>query len=467
MSYRTIIRYLPVAAGLLWFGCGDIVAAPPAQLPNTLTPKHAGSYTEGYRDGYSAGFDAGYRAARSNAQNGAPEVPEGSSPGNTVLSGPEKEPRSPRFVHSLGAEFRPEYIFASNPFLAGDNLAARPIDLSLSGHLRYAFRYRPGSSADRIYGGAYQGVGVACYDFGNRRELGSPVAVYLFQGARLARLAPRLSLDYEWNLGLSFGWKPYDETDNPKNVMTGSRLNALVNIDLLLDWQPHRNVHLTAGVALTHFSNGNTKFPNAGLNSLGLRAGVTYDFNHRDEKSPAQEVCPAFERHMSYDLTLFGSWRRRGIEIDGGQYAVADAFPVVGISFAPMYNFGYKFRAGISLDGVFDGSTNVVLADQIVGMGDSPEIIVDKPGFDRQIALGLSARAEFVMPHFSVGIGLGGNVLHKGGELNAFYQMLTLKLAMTRSSYLHIGYSLRDFHLPNFLMLGVGYRFNNRYPAQR
>ena len=56
-----------------------------------------------------------------------------------------------------------------------------------------------------------------------------------------------------------------------------------------------------------------------------------------------------------------------------------------------------------------------------------------------------------------------------GGDTSAVAPllMLTLKVAVTRSSYVHIGYSLRDFHMPNFLMLGVGYRFNNKYPRHR
>ena len=97
-------------------------------------------------------------------------------------------------------------------------------------------------------------------------------------------------------------------------------------------------------------------------------------------------------------------------------------------------------------------------------MGSSADLAVEKPGVDKQLALGVSARAEFVMPYFNIGVGLGTNFLHKGGDLKAFYQMLTLKVAVTRSSYVHIGYSLRDFHMPNFLMLGVGYRFNNKEP---
>lgn len=45
--------------------------------------------------------------------------------------------------------------------------------------------------------------------------------------------------------------------------------------------------------------------------------------------------------------------------------------------------------------------------------------------------------------------------------------MLTLKVAVARSSYLHVGYCLKDFQTPNYLMLGIGVRFNNRYPATR
>lgn len=86
------------------------------------------------------------------------------------------------------------------------------------------------------------------------------------------------------------------------------------------------------------------------------------------------------------------------------------------------------------------------------------------PPAKKQMALGLSARGEFVMPYFTVGIGLGANVLHGGGNMKSFYQILALKIDVTRNSYLHIGYNLREFHEPNYLMLGIGYRFNNKRP---
>lgn len=372
-----------------------------------------------------------------------------------------------RFIHRLGIEARPQYVFPTNPFLQGENERWKPIQSSFAAHLKYSFKFRPNTCADRIYGGAYQGFGLAVTTFGDRKQLGDPVTFYVFQGARIARFNPRLSLNYEWNFGLSAGWKPYDNDYNSYNGAVGSRVNAYLNAGIYLNWSLSRYFDFIIGGDFTHFSNGNTKFPNAGLNAVGLRAGLTYNFGRKSSEMAPRTVCPAFPRHFSYDLTFFGSWRRKGIEVGDKQYAAPDAYTVLGFNFASMYNFGYKFRAGVSLDGVYDSSANVAIADQIVEMGSSADLTVEKPGVDRQLALGVSARAEFVMPYFNIGVGLGTNFLHKGGDLKAFYQMLTLKVAVTRSSYVHIGYSLRDFHMPNFLMLGVGYRFNNKYPRHR
>ena len=470
MKNKIRIWKTAVLAGTLLFLSGTAAAqtppgtAPPAdettsEAPDSLRHRGSDAYRAGYRAGYHAGYEAGLRG-RSGFDAARPAAAE-----SRVRSGKTASER--RFMHRLGGEFRPEYIFPTNPFVQGNNTAGQPIDLSLSGHLRYSFQFRPGSLPDRIYGGAYQGIGVAYYDFGNPDELGNPVAAYLFQGARIARISPRLSFDYEWNFGLSFGWKPYDEETNRLNMMMGSKMNAFLNVDFFLNWMVTREVDFSAGVSLSHFSNGNTKFPNAGLNSVGLRAGLTYNFGRNPSEAPTTTAYPAFPRHFSYDLTLFGSWRRKGIEDGDIQVAAPDAYTVVGFNFASMYNFGYKFRAGVSLDGVYDGSANIIAPSSPEQIESTHEIQTVNPGFIRQIALGLSARAEFVMPYFNIGIGLGVNVLHKGGDLRSFYQMLALKVAVTRNSFVHIGYSLRDFHMPNFLMLGVGYRFNNKYPRHR
>jgi len=368
-----------------------------------------------------------------------------------------------RFIHRVEFEGRPAYILPTNSFLRGNNENGEKIRNAFSGHVKYSFQSHLNTSIDRIYSGAYQGIGLSYFTFGERKQLGDPFAFYLFQGARIARLSPRVSFNYEWNFGLSVGWNPYHDTYNSFNKVIGSKINAYLNANFYFNWMLSPSFDLTTGLTVSHFSNGNTKFPNSGLNTLGLKVGLVYNFNRYNDLTQRviyKTPIPEFERHISYDLVFFGSWRRKGVVYNDGQVPSPDAYTVLGFNFAPMYNLGYRTRVGVSLDGVYDGSANVYTEDYISGTSQE----FKKPPLNKQLALGLSARTEYVMPYFTVGIGMGVNVLHKGGDMKAFYQILALKIEVTRNSFIHIGYSLHDFHDPNFLMLGIGFRFNNKYP---
>lgn len=387
---------------------------------------------------------------------------------DSVVTGPEKwsagteREKGQRFIHRLGIELRPGYIVPTNMFLRGENQSGQRIRSSLSTHLQYSFQVAPYTCMDRIYGGVYQGIGLAYYQLSDRKEIGDPIVFYLFQGARIARFNRWVSFNYEWNFGLSTGWKPYDYMVNSYNKMVGSKINAYINTDFYLNWHLFSSFDVMTGIALSHFSNGNTRYPNAGLNTIGFKLGIVYNFNRKDAEiyEPYRPEIPPFPRHMSYDVVFFGSWRRKGITYLDKQVASPEAYTVLGGSFAAMYNMGYKFRTGLAIDGVYDGSANVYAID-----AGSPEQKFYKPPLDWQLALGISARAEYVMPYFTVGIGVGTNVLYRGRDQNGCYQMLALKIHMTRCSFLHVGYNLKDFKDPNFLMLGIGFRFNNKYPV--
>ncbi len=376
----------------------------------------------------------------------------------------------PRFIHRIGIEGRPGYILPTNPFLEGENEQSRPINTTLSTHLKYSFQFNPASRLGQIYRGAYQGIGFAYYTFDSPTEIGNPTAIYLFQGATMADIAPRLSLDYEWNFGISGGWRPYDPETNSYNGMVGSKLNAYMNANFYFRQILSSRVDLTYGITLTHFSNGNTKFPNAGLNAVDVKAGLTYNFNRTGNSFPkrtlyGKSLARDFPCHISYDVVLFGSWRRKGVILNE-ETAIAspERYSVFGFNINPMYNVGYKLRVGASLDGVYDSSANVYTEDYIVGGGYDSGYTFYKPAVNKQLALGLSARVEYVMPFFDVALGVGANMLHGGGDLNGFYQVLALKIKTTRHSFIHIGYNLQNFDTPNYLMLGLGLRLNNQSP---
>ncbi len=376
----------------------------------------------------------------------------------------------PRFLHRLGSEIRGGWVPNSNRFLDGDNLTGRPIDQTYGVHLKYSFQANRGTIHDNLYGSVYQGVGVGGYTFLNQQELGDPLLFYIFQGARIGyldRLHRRLSVNYEWQFGLSSGWHPWSD-ENDKNIALGSSVNAYLNGNVYLNWTVGPSLDLTGGVSAMHFSSGNTRLPNAGVNAVMLSVGATAYFN-RDERptgrsAKADIMRSSFQRHFSHELMLFGSLRRKGLKLEyTGKTVLSDTdFNVWGASWATMYNLSHQFRVGAALDGVYDSSADIRYNP------DAPEDSYDPnhppflyPPKREQFALGVSLRGDFVMPYFTVSAGLGYSVLSWGEDLASFYQMLALKVDITRQTYLNIGYRLKRFRTPNFLMLGIGLRINS------
>ena len=353
------------------------------------------------------------------------------------------------FVHQLMFDYRPGAILHTNDFLRGKNPEVRTMNHDMGYYLKYAFSAPEGGEQARIYRDAYQGIGIGWNEF--NPQLGNPVSVFLLQGARIASLSNRLALNYEWNLGLTFGWNPYDEIDNPDNKLIGSSVTAYIGFDLYLRWIASRHVDLNFGLNVTHYSNGNTQFPNLGLNTAALRIGAAYYINrHSPRLLYRHEAMPAVSHDITYDLILYGAWHQRGYYTsDGEAYILPGTYAVAGFNFNPMYRFNHWLKAGLSLDGTYDRGANVDLD------GVAPESVW------RQMALGASARVEFCMPYFAINFGIGSNFVNATDDFHGIYELLALKLNLSRRFLLHIGYCLNDFHRPKHLMLGVGWRFGH------
>ena len=385
----------------------------------------------------------------------------------TRAQGVAADSLSRRPTHYVGLDIRPGYVFPTHSFFKGDNAAGKAISTTLAAHVKYGFRFGRGTRLGRLYPHAVQGVGVSYNTYFNQREVGSPIAVYIFQTSRVASLSRRLSLDYEWNFGASFGWKKYDENTNPYNTAIGSTVNAYMSVGLLLDWRMTPNTSLRAGVTAAHYSNGNTEYPNAGANTIGATIGVTRHFgggkaNSSSYDTPPSEAQEQFKRHVSYDIVAYWAVRKRAVYPPDGTPGMAPGkFAVAGINFTPLYNFNKNLRAGLSLDMQYDESAN--LSNHVAGDGSVDEDVkFYRQPFSERISVGLSARVEFVMPIFSINAGVGRNIIYKGSDTDSFYQILALKADITRNFFLHIGYELNKFKDPNNLMLGIGVRLNAR-----
>lgn len=357
----------------------------------------------------------------------------------------------------ISASLRGGYPFSpSKGIMKGENSLGRPLRNSIAADVQYGFMFPHDSRLGRLYPTAYQGIGVSVFSVFDHQDIGTPVSLYVFQGARITRLSSSLSLDYEWNFGASFGW--HRNSEHPFNTITGSRSNAYINGSILLTWRSRNGWEVAAGPDMTHYSNGHTELPNAGMNSAGIRLNIAKRIG-TSTQNESQEISVSYPENVSLDITVYGAMKKYSLTYYNAEHVAEGRFGVAGIHINPFYNIRQYFRAGLSLDLNFDESANI--DDHVAGTTQDNKIRFFRPPIAEQISLGISARAELVMPIFSVQFGVGHNIIYKGNDLNGFYQIIALKTHISRRLYLHTGYQFRDFKNPDNLLIGLGWRFGN------
>lgn len=360
----------------------------------------------------------------------------------------------------IGADFTPSYVIESNRFVCGDNPKKLRVDRSLSASLRCDFTFSPTSVTGKLYPATYQGFAIGWQNFSSSRLLGSPASLYVYQGSPITPHRYRFWLGYEWNFGAAMGWHLGKEATTDYNAPVSTFVTAHMALALKLHYRINRRWQASLSVVAAHYSNGNTSWPNAGLNTVGASIGASWTINPAQTDVDRTEntllIAEADKPRWIYDLVAFGSWRKHGQVLNGQPWTCPGKFAVAGLQFSPMRQFNRYVAAGAALDMQFDEGAG--LGPYWVPGTIGSQMLFYRPPFFEQVSIGLSAHAELIMPIFAVNVGLGVNLLSPDGE-KRFYQSLTLKTFVGRRLFVNVGYRLGDFSDPQNLMLGAGYRF--------
>ena len=377
-------------------------------------------------------------------------------------SKPDTVTRYNAAVWRIGAEVAGGWVPATNRYLKGDNPVGSRVNASLSGTVRADFSYGAGTRRGMLYPGLYQGIGVSVNSFMARKLLGTPVSVYVYQGAPIRRFSDRLWLGYEWKFGAAMGWRHFDVDASPDDdnlAVVSTSVTAQLALGLRLHCALADRWVMSLGVDITHYSNGNTSWPNSGVNTAGMTLGVAYTIGAPQPRlSPdAEMVREADRRHWMYDVTLYGAVRRRVVCIDDEKILCPGRYAVAGLMVAPMYRLNRSVAVGGSLDMQWDESA--ALAGYHVEGSYGDGLSFYRPPFIKQLNIGVSAHAQLIMPIFTVDVGMGMNMLNPKSE-KRFYQMLTLKTFVTDRIYINTGYRLGAFKKQENLMIGMGVRLH-------
>ncbi len=119
-------------------------------------------------------------------------------------------------------------------------------------------------------------------------------------------------------VGLAYNTNPYDKAENSKNTAFGSHLSA--SIYAMANYKRKITNHISAQAGLTfiHYSNGNTKAPNNGVNLLGVNVGVNYALQTTEKEYLHQEKT-RFREPIKYNVVLRGGANEADV-INSGLY---------------------------------------------------------------------------------------------------------------------------------------------------
>ncbi|MFD1166214.1 acyloxyacyl hydrolase [Sphingobacterium daejeonense] len=295
----------------------------------------------------------------------------------------------------------------------------------------------------QIYNYPIYGIGIYSSTF-NTEILGSPFAVYGFVQTPISpKEDSRWSYDYRIGLGLSANFKPYNENENPLNLVIGSKNNVF--IDLGIRAQYKINPHWKAGVGLAfhHFSNGALRLPNKGVNLVPLTVSVNYQLNP-ELKINRDSVLKPFSKKILYHINYGAGFKQLKDDSD-------ERFFKTTLSAYASRHVSYKWRLGSGFDLFYSSS------------GNDAEIAGDKSG---KLSSKLSGGPSFYVAHIlNERLVLNGNVgyyLHNqrfNGEIKRIFLRAGARYYVYKN--INAGVSIKA-HMgkADFIEWTVGYTFN-------
>lgn len=384
----------------------------------------------------------------------------------------------------IGAEISPAFVPGTSSYLKGDNPAGKPIDASMSVAVRAGFSFSPATHEGMLYRGTYQGIGVSLGSYADDGVLGTPVSAFVYQGAPIARFSNRLWLGYEWQFGAAFGWRHSNEESVYNNAVVSTAVTAHMGLGVKLHYRLSDKWQMSVGIGANHYSNGNTSWPNAGVNTIGATIGIARVIKPDNDDFVAgaasgngksasgngksvsgneySELKKEADRHCwLYDIMVFGAWRKRIVNVGDPVESelIPGRFGILGMQLSPMYRLNRRFAVGPALDVQWDESAG--LTPYWVDGSYDDNIMFERPPFGKQLSVGVSGHAELTMPIFTINAGLGYDIVCPNGN-KRFYQSLALKTFLTKKLYLNVGYRLGSFKEPQNLMLGFGVRLQSK-----
>lgn len=231
-----------------------------------------------------------------------------------------------------------------------------------SGELRLGWQSDDDSEWSAKYGQPMYGIGLYSGNIGNADVFGNPNAVFGWMTFQTSKPHRRNVFEISPAFGLTYNLEPYNEATNPQNDAIGSRFAVYFNMNVGFAYQLTRELDLTYGMDITHFSNGRTFVPNWGLNMLGFNLGLRYHYNRLQQQvDPGphpRNIVEARRKRISkqanelIDLNSLSFYAAIGTVQNYAEDGIAEVNRYAAYSF--VLDYEYRYNTMISFLAGFD-----------------------------------------------------------------------------------------------------------------
>jgi len=102
-------------------------------------------------------------------------------------------------------------------------------------------------------------------------------------------------LQFNVTQGIGYSTNPYNAENNSKNNAFGSRFLALSIFKIsFVEKELYKGLGFVTSIGLNHLSNGKSRMPNKGLNTVMFSVGLNYGFNKISKKTIQVEPLTSF-----------------------------------------------------------------------------------------------------------------------------------------------------------------------------
>ncbi len=252
------------------------------------------------------------------------------------------------------------------------------------------------------------GLSFSYIDFKNPDSLGRAISVSLFAEPYLY-YRQHFQFSLRGGAGLTYLNKIYDPLTNPENLFVSRHVSFLLTLGVAASYQINPTLQISLSSQFNHISNGNTQYPNWGINFPTLALGVQYQLNR-------QKLLPRSHENLSTHPLKLLVHGFAGRHLEKGEKRL-----VTGINLGLVKQVSRVNGVGLGADVTYDAINEFL------------EVETGEP--HKTMVASLSLQHYFFFKNLLFGQQLAYYVLPPNPDVKKLYQFYLLEYHVTRQWY--------------------------------